>query len=134
MAESRTKPEPRPCTAPQRVQAVLAIWTERRRPAEVCRELAITPKVLSQWETRALSGMLQALELEMRWERMRSRRRRRRKPITLTVYIRHTSPALSPKLERLLAQQARDRQKRLARLEQRLTKLQEPKPPPPAPK
>ena len=99
MAESRTKPEPRPCTAPQRVQAVLAIWTERRRPAEVCRELAITPKVLSQWETRRDAG-----------------------------------PALSPKPERLLAQQARDRQKRLARLEQRLTKLQEPKPPPPAPK
>ena len=113
MAESRTKPEPRPCTAPQRVQAVLAIWTERRRPAAVCRELAITPKVLSQWETRALAGMLQALELETR---------------------RDAGPALSPKLERLLAQQARDRQKRLARLEQRLTKLQEPKPVPSAPK
>ena len=113
MAESRMKPEPRPCTAHQRVQAVLAIWTERRRPAAVCRELAITPKVLSQWETRALAGMLQALELETR---------------------RDAGPALSPKLERLLAQQARDRQKRLARLEQRLTKLQEPKPPLPAPK
>ncbi|MGE5745655.1 MAG: hypothetical protein ACM33U_00155 [Solirubrobacterales bacterium] len=113
MAESRTKPEPRPCTAPQRVQAVLAIWTERRRPAEICRELAITPKVLSQWETRALAGMLQALELEPR---------------------RDAGPALSPKLERLLAQQARDRQKRLAHLAQRLTKLQEPKAPLPAPK
>jgi uncharacterized protein YbaP (TraB family) len=112
MAENRTKPEPRPCTAPQRVQAVLALWTERRRPAEICRELAITPKVLSQWETRAVTGMLQALELETR---------------------RDAGPALSPKLERLLAQQARDRQKRLVRLEQRLTKLQEPKPPPPAP-
>ena len=113
MAENRTKPEPRPFTAHQRVQAVLAIWTERRRPAEVCRELAITPKVLSQWETRAVAGMLQALELETR---------------------RDAGPALSPKLERLLAQQARDRQKRLARLEQRLTKLQEPKPPPPVSK
>jgi uncharacterized protein YbaP (TraB family) len=113
MAEGHAKKEPRPCTAPQRVQAVLAIWTERRRPAEICRELAITPKVLSQWETRALAGMLQALELETR---------------------RDAGPALSPKLERLLAQQARDRQRRLARLEQRLTKLQEPKPPLPAPK
>jgi hypothetical protein len=47
MAEGRTKPEPRPCTAPQRVQAVLAVWTERRRPVEVCRELAISEKVLS---------------------------------------------------------------------------------------
>ena len=50
MAESRTKPEPRPFTAPQRVQAVLAIWTERRRRGEICQELAITPKTLSHWE------------------------------------------------------------------------------------
>ncbi len=114
MAEGRTKPESRPFTAPQRVQAVLAVWTERRRPTEVCRELAITPKVLFQWETRALSGMLQALEAQT-W--------------------REAGPALSPKLERLLARQARDRQRRLARLEQRLTKLQEPKAaPPPATK
>jgi hypothetical protein len=111
--EARVKTEPLPFTAHQRVQAVLAIWTERRRPAEVCRELAITSKVLSQWETRALSGMLQALEMPTR---------------------RDAGPALSPKLERLLAQQARDRQRRLARLEQRLTKLQEPKAAPPAPK
>ena len=113
MAENRTKPEPRPFTAQQRVQAVLAIWTERRRPGEVCRELTITPKVLSQWEMRALAGMLQALE---------------------TQSGRDAGPALSPKLERLLAQQARHRQRRLARLEQRLTKLQEPKATPPAPK
>ncbi len=108
--EARVKTEPLPFTAHQRVQAVLAVWTERRRAAEVCRELAITPKVLFQWETRALSGMLQALEAQT-W--------------------REAGPALSPKLERLLARQARDRQKRLARLEQRLTKLQEPKAVPP---
>jgi len=113
MAEGRTKTEPRPFTAPQRVQAVLAVWTERRRPAEVCRELAITEKVLSHWEQRALSGMLKAFESQTRLE---------------------GGPALSPKLERLLAQQARDRQRRLARLEQRLAKLQESKPAPPPPK
>ena len=114
MAESRTKTsEPRPFTAHQRVQAVLAIWTERRRPAEICRELTITPKVLSQWETRALAGMLQALELEAR---------------------RDPGPALSPKLERLLAQQAARQAGRLARLDKRLAKLQEPKPAPSPPK
>src|SRR5512142_3244572 len=95
MAEPRTKPEPRPFTAPQRVQAVLAIWTERRRPAEVCRELAITEKILSQWEQRAVAGMLQALESPTR---------------------RDGGPALSPKLERLLAQQAARQAGRLARL------------------
>ncbi len=90
---------------------MLARWTERRRPVEVCRELAITDKVLSQWEKRALSGMLKALEAQTRLE---------------------AGPALSPKLERLLAQQALQQQGRMARLEKRLAKLQEPKAPPPA--
>ena len=113
MAEGRTKAEPRPFTAPQRVQAVLAIWTERRRPVEVCRELAITEKVLSHWEQRALSGMLKALESQTR---------------------REGGPALSPKLERLLAQQAARHAGRLARLDKRLAKLQEPKAVPSPPK
>jgi hypothetical protein len=113
MAESRTKPEPRPFTAPQRVQAVLAVWTERRRPAEVCRELAITEKILSHWEQRAVAGMLKALESPTR---------------------RDGGPALSPKLERLLAQQAARQAGRLARLDKRLAKLQESKPVPSPPK
>jgi hypothetical protein len=113
MAESRAQPEPRPFTAHQRVQAVLAVWTERRRPAEVCRELAITEKILSHWEQRAVAGMLQALESPTR---------------------RAGGPALSPKLERLLAQQAARQAGRLARLDKRLAKLQEPKPVPSAPK
>src|SRR5512147_1592543 len=106
--EVKAKKEPLPFTAPQRVQAVLAIWTERRRPVEVCRELAITEKVLSQWETRALSGMLKALEAQSKLE---------------------PGPALSPKLERLLARQALQQQGRMAQLEKRLAKLQDPKAP-----
>ncbi len=113
MAENRTKPEPRPFTAHQRVQAVLAVWTERRRPVEVCRELAITEKMLSHWEQRALAGMLKALESQTRLE---------------------GGPALSPKLERLLAQQAARHAGRLARLDKRLAKLQDPKAIPPPPK
>ncbi len=109
----RVKKEPLPVTAQQRVQAVLSIWTERRRPVEVCRELAITDKVLFQWEKRALSGMLKALEAQTR---------------------REAGPALSPKLERLLAQQALRQTGRMARLEKRLARLQEPKAPPPPPK
>jgi hypothetical protein len=40
-------------------------------------------------------------------------------------------PALSPKLERLLAHQALQQKGRMAKLEKRLAKLQEPKSPPP---
>jgi hypothetical protein len=109
--ESRAKQESLPYNAQQRVQAVLSLWTERRRPAEVCQELAISPKVLAHWEERALAGMLTALEA-----------RTRREP----------GPALSPKLERLVARQAAQQKGRLAKLEKRLAKLQEPKAPPPA--
>lgn len=109
--ESRAKKESLPYNAQQRVQAVLSLWTERRRPAQVCQELAISPKVLAHWEERALAGMLTALEA-----------RTRREP----------GPALSPKLERLVARQAAQQTGRLAKLEKRLAKLQEPKAPPPA--
>ena len=108
--EVRAKKEPLPYTAQQRVQAVLSFWTERRRPADLCQELAISPKVLAHWEERALAAMLQALETPTR---------------------REPGPALSPKLERLLVRQAQKQRGRLAKLEQRLAKLQEPKAPPP---
>jgi len=111
--EIRVRKEPLLCTAQQRVQAVLSIWTERRRRGEICQELAITPKVLSLWEQRAVAGMLKALESQTRLE---------------------GSPALSPKLERLLAQQAARHAGRLARLDKRLAKLQEPKAGPSPPK
>jgi len=111
--ESHGKKEAPTFTPQQRVQAVLAIWTERRRPVELCRELAISDKVLSQWEKRALSGMLKALDAQTRLE---------------------AGPTLSPKLERLLAQQVARQTGRMARLEKRLVKLQDPKAAPPPPK
>src|SRR5512136_2939434 len=80
--ETKAKKEPLPYTAQQRVQAVLSLWTERRRPADLCQELAISPKVLAHWEARALTAMLQALE---------------------TPAGREPVPALSPKLERVVA-------------------------------
>ena len=108
--EIKAKKAPLPYNAQQRVQAVLSIWTERRRPAEVCQDLAISPKVLSYWEKRALASMLKALASQTRLE---------------------PGPALSPKLERLLARQVVQQKGRMAKLEKRLAKLQEPKSPPP---
>ena len=109
-AEVKAKKEPLPYSAQQRVQAVLSLWSERRRTREVCRELAIHPSALYAWERRALQAMLQALEPARRQE---------------------PGPALSPKLERLLARQALPQKGRMAKLEKRLAKLQEPKSPPP---
>ena len=83
------------------MQAVLAVWTERTCPAEVCRQLAITWVTFSQWQDRAMEGMLQALESR----------------VNLT-----SGQALSPRLQGLL-------QKRqpaaLARLSNRLDQIRQ---------
>jgi len=46
----------------EKCRAVLAVWTERQKSAGVCRELDISPSLLCQWQDRAVSGMLEALE------------------------------------------------------------------------
>jgi transposase-like protein len=49
-------------TAEEKCRAVLSIWTERRTPAEVCRELGVAWTVVKQWQERAMEGMLLALQ------------------------------------------------------------------------
>lgn len=49
-------------TAAEKTQAVLAIWTERMKPADVMRAMSINYVTLQQWQERAMEGMLQALE------------------------------------------------------------------------
>jgi hypothetical protein len=41
---------------------VLSVWTERRKPGEVCQELGVAWSILSQWQERAMEGMLSALQ------------------------------------------------------------------------
>jgi len=48
-------------TAEEKCRAVLWVWTERRKPGEVCRELGVAWGILKQWEDRAMEGMLLAL-------------------------------------------------------------------------
>ena len=55
--------------AMERCRAVLAVWTERRKAAEVCRELSVPPPVFGKWQERALEGMLQALEPRVNLEK-----------------------------------------------------------------
>jgi transposase-like protein len=49
-------------TAEEKCRAVLSIWTERRKPGEVCRELGVTWNLLNQWQDLAMEGMLLALQ------------------------------------------------------------------------
>ena len=49
-------------TAEDKCRAVLSVWTERRSPGEVCREMGVGWTVFKQWQERAMEGMLLALE------------------------------------------------------------------------
>ena len=49
-------------TAEQKCRAVLSVWTEKRKPGEVCRELGVAWSLLNQWQDRAMEGMLMALQ------------------------------------------------------------------------
>src|SRR5437763_687433 len=65
--ETKPKKEPTVHSAPQRVTAVLSVWTERRRPSEVCQEMGINAALLGQWEKRFLQmGVLSQEEQEPR--------------------------------------------------------------------
>ena len=48
--------------AVEKCRAVLAMWTERKQAANLCRELGVSASVMWQWQDRALTGMLEALE------------------------------------------------------------------------
>ena len=49
-------------TAQEKCRAVLSVWTERRKPGEICRELGVAWSILNQWQARAMEGMLLALQ------------------------------------------------------------------------
>jgi transposase-like protein len=48
--------------AAEKCRAVLAVWTERKKASLLCRELGVSAPLFSQWQDRALSGILEALE------------------------------------------------------------------------
>ncbi len=92
--------------AMEKCKAVLSVWTERRKPSEICREMGVPWMLLSNWQTRAMEGMLQALEPRVRLEK---------------------GPALSPRLQAMLEKKRLTLPMILAqgRLERTLSKAQE---------
>jgi hypothetical protein len=92
--------------AMEKCRAVLSVWTERRRPGEICRELSIPWMVFAHWQKRAMEGMLQALEPRVSLDK---------------------GPALSPRLQALLENKRLSLMTATAqgRLEKTLTKAQE---------
>jgi transposase-like protein len=99
---------PRQYSALEKCRAVLAVWTERRSVSEICKELGVSWTHLSNWQDKALAGMVKALETR--------RRDREQKP-----------PALSERLQKLLAKKGLSREGRplKADLQKRLSSLAE---------
>ena len=48
--------------AREKCEAVLSVWSERRKPAQVCREMEITWQQFENWQKTAMKAMIQALE------------------------------------------------------------------------
>ena len=48
-------------SARDKVAAVLAVWSGRRNPSRVCRDLGVNWGIVNSWEKKALAGMLKAL-------------------------------------------------------------------------
>ena len=48
--------------AVDKCRAVLAVWMERKKASDLCRDLGINQSLFSQWQDRAMSGMLETLE------------------------------------------------------------------------
>ena len=89
-------------SAREKAEAVLAWWTERRRTSEICREMKITANQLSQWQERAMEGILLALAPRTR-------------------KAQDQQPALPAKVERLLTRKTASEP--TTRLSRRLTAL-----------
>jgi hypothetical protein len=107
----RRKRPPSPThSALDKAQAVLAVWTERCKPAEACRQLQVSWITFRQWQDRAMEGMLQALETRVNLSQ---------------------GGALSPRLQQLLQKQQRAAS--TDRLASRLSQLQQSKVAPPPP-
>lgn len=45
----------------QKITAVLSVWTEKRTPSQMCRELSISSSLLNQWQNQAMAAMVTAL-------------------------------------------------------------------------
>ena len=104
----RPRPPSHLYSAQEKAQAILAVWTERCKPAEVCRQMQVNWITFNQWQQRAMEGMLQALESRVNLAR---------------------GEALSPRLQSLLLkrQQTVNTRKLAQRLEQiQLAKAAEP--------
>lgn len=100
------KKEHRNFSAEEKCKAVLSVWSERRSPSEICKEMSITWMQFSQWQKHALKGILGALEAKKDQVKC---------------------PALGERLEKLLERRCGIPEVKPSKLEKRLEKIQQEK-------
>lgn len=61
----RTRRPQRMFPPEQKAQAVLAAWTERLSQTEICRQMQVSYVTFQNWQSRAMEGMLQALDNQL---------------------------------------------------------------------
>lgn len=103
--------------AAEKCRLVLSVWMETKKASVLCREQGISSSLFCQWQDRALSGMLEALEPRGRREGLEG-------------------PALPMQVKRLLDRKVRSmdlmRIGRSVNLRSRPSKVKEGTTPPPA--
>ena len=85
----------------QKVQAVLAAWTEKVSQSEICRQMQINYVTFQNWQDRAMEGMLRAMDTQIRLE---------------------DTSVLSPRLRKIMERGRRGPESRLGR---RLSQIQQ---------
>jgi transposase-like protein len=98
----RRNRERREFPAKVKCEAVLAVWSERRKPAEICRELEIPWQQLQNWQNQAMDAML----------------------VRLSPRPSAAEPALNSRLQKLLDQTER-KTSRKTRINKRLEDIQD---------
>jgi transposase-like protein len=93
-------------SAQEKCRAVLSVWSERRKACEVCKELGIQPTLLTHWQERAMEAILRAMEPKGQ--------------------SGQAAPAIAPRLQKLLLRRVLKREGKVARLRERLEKIQQP--------
>lgn len=89
-----------------KVQTVLLLWNGQRKASEICREMAISWGVLSQWQERAMEGMLAYLEPKCREEHRNTSLTGRLKELLDRKATERERPASPPRMkEKPLAQE-----------------------------
>lgn len=106
--KKKTQQSRRTFSAMEKAEAVLSIWSERRRPSEVYKEYGVKWAHLNHWQNKALEGMLKELEPKNSKEEEKI-------------------PAIGDRLKKLLDRRMSRHEKSQSRLQQRLTKIQEKK-------